>query len=77
MMYVIFLSENKLNNKASKQSMNVAELREDIVGIYYNAALTYFRMGRFYEALTNAHRVDQQGFSPPGISDKLNKAGKW
>lgn len=77
MIYAIYLSKNQRAAEALKQLDDAHKLGEESANFYYNAGLIYFGLGRYDEALTNAHRAYQAGFSLPGLRNKLKESGKW
>jgi tetratricopeptide (TPR) repeat protein len=54
-----------------------AKLGEDTANMHYNIGLAYFELRDYDKALAHAKKAYEQGFTLPGLRDKLTQAGKW
>jgi Tfp pilus assembly protein PilF len=66
------------NLDQAAEKLNVAlSLSPDSVNAHYNLGLVYFDMKKYELANTHAQQSYALGAEPPGLRNKLVKAGKW
>lgn len=62
---------------AQLEAARKGEVGPPDANLHYNLGLAYLKLGRFSEALENAHLAYGLGFPLPGLKNQLVRAGKW
>jgi len=77
MLYSTFLANNARKPEAVQQLEIVLKFTQDNPFTHYNVGLVYFDLGEYGNALTQAHKAIDLGFTRPELREKLLAAGKW
>jgi len=75
--YGVYLMRVGKTADAVAQLEMAAKLGEDTANMHYNIGLAYFELRDYDKALAHAKKAYEQGFTLPGLRDKLTQAGKW
>ncbi|MDD3674126.1 tetratricopeptide repeat protein [Thauera propionica] len=77
MLYGIHLLRVGKNEQAVKYLELAKNTGEPNGNVLYNLGLAYVKLGRFEQALENAHAAYGLGFPLEGLRNQLIRAGKW
>jgi tetratricopeptide (TPR) repeat protein len=77
MTYGIYLFRKAQPKKAVEQFEAALEQGGDSPNLRYNLGLAYVEVRDYAKARENAHRAYAEGFSLPGLKEKLVRAGQW
>lgn len=77
MLFADYLSRTARAAEAAAQLDYVRGTAGDNPMTHYNIGLLYFQVGRYAEALTQAHRAAALGMPRTELRDKLKAQGKW
>ena len=76
-LYAKFLTLGGRRDEARKQLKIADEFAADNGFTHYNIGLTYLEMNDYPDALAQAHRALELGFTRPELKAQLITAGKW
>lgn len=76
-LYAQWLGEAGRRADAERQLTTALDLAKDDPISNYSIGLLYFELGAFEQALAQAHRSLELGWTKPELADKLKQAGKW
>ncbi len=77
MLYADYLGRTQRANEAAAQLEFVKASAPDNPMTQYNVGLLYFQLGRFADALAQAHRAAELGMPRTELMDKLKAKGQW
>jgi tetratricopeptide (TPR) repeat protein len=77
MIYATYLATHGRPKEALKHLEDAQAMGEDSPNFQYNLGLIYFDLKEYDKSLTYAYQAYANGFSLPGLREKLKKAGKW
>lgn len=77
MLYADWLSRTQRPQEAKQQLDYVRSIAGDNPLTHYNLGLLYFQIGRYDEALTQAHRAIAMGVPMTELRDRLSAKGQW
>lgn len=76
-LYAQWLGQAGRRGDAERQLTTALSLAKDDPISNYSIGLLYFELGAFEQALAQAHRSQELGWTKPELADKLKQAGKW
>ena len=76
-LYAQFLGRRARPDEAARQLQIAAEHAKDNALSHYNIGLVFFELGRHEDALKQAHRAQELGFTKPDLAKMLTGVGQW
>lgn len=76
-LYAQWLGEAGRRADAERQLETALLLAKDDPISNYSIGLVYLELGAHEQALAQAHRAQQLGWTKPGLAEKLKQVGKW
>ena len=77
MVYGIYLARKGDMHAALERYEEALEMLPESAELHYNMGLLYADLGRYEEALVEAHAAYARNFPLPGLRNKLLRAGAW
>ncbi len=77
MIYGVYLLKKGRAQEAVEKLEAADALSQNNANLYYNLGLAYMRLGRYQDALRNAHKAYALGFPLHGLRAQLERAGQW
>lgn len=77
MLYADYLARTRHNDWAAKQLDYVRDTTQDNPLTHYNLGLLYFQIGRFSDAVRQAHRAMALGMERQDLMQKLKAKNQW
>jgi len=75
--YAQYLHANKRTAEALKQLEAASTYAADSGNAHYNIGVVYYQLGKYDEALANAHKAKQLGVAEGQLEALLRKSGHW